>query len=55
VQAVAHRRRLGHRGDDVVGEVARVGAGEAHPLDALDGADGAQQLPNASRSPNERP
>jgi hypothetical protein len=55
VQAVADRRRLGHGGDDVVGEVARVGAGEAHPLDAVDRADRAQSLPKASRSPKERP
>ena len=40
---------LGHRGDDVVGEGGRVRAGEAHPLEALDLAAGAQQL--AEREP----
>ena len=42
-------RRLGHRVDDVVGEVARVRAGEAHPLQPVDRAAGAQQL--AEREP----
>ena len=36
--------RLGHRGDHVVGEVARVRAGEAHPLQPVDAAAGPQQL-----------
>ena len=31
----AHRRRGGHGGDHVVAEVLGMGAGEAHPLDAL--------------------
>jgi hypothetical protein len=36
--------RLGHRGDDVVGELRRVRAGEPHPLEPVDLAAGAQQL-----------
>ena len=44
VQARHDVRRLGHRDDDVVGERGRVRAGEAHPLEALDLAAGAQQL-----------
>ena len=41
--------RLGHRVDDVVGEAARVRAGEPHPLEPVDVAAGAQQL--AEREP----
>ena len=41
--------RLGHRGDDVVGERGRVRAGEPHPLQPVDLAAGAQQL--AERQP----
>ena len=44
VQAGHHVRRLGHRLDDVVGEVPRVRAGEAHPLEPVDVAAGPQQL-----------
>ena len=44
-----HVGGLGHRRDDVVGERRRVRAGEAHPLQALDLAAGAQQL--AEREP----
>ena len=44
-----HVRRLGHRGDDVVGEVARVRAGEPDPLQPVDRAARAQQL--AEREP----
>jgi hypothetical protein len=42
-------RRLGHRDDDVVGEVLGVRRGEAHPLEPLDVAAGAEQL--AEREP----
>ncbi|GAB4000262.1 hypothetical protein GCM10029992_31610 [Glycomyces albus] len=44
MELVAHVRGLGHRRDHVVGEIARVGAGEADPVEALDLAAGAQEL-----------
>ncbi len=44
VQLVHHVRGLGHRGDHVVGEVARVRRGEADALQAVDLAGRAQQL-----------
>jgi hypothetical protein len=44
VQAGHHVRGLRHRGDHVVGEVARVRRGEADPLKPVDLAAGAQQL-----------
>jgi hypothetical protein len=44
VQRRADRRRLGHRGDDVVGEVARVRAGEADAFDPGHRADRPEQL-----------
>ncbi len=44
MQLVHHVRGLGHRGDHVVREVARVRRGEADPLQALDLPGGAQQL-----------
>ena len=44
VQLRADVRRLGHRRDHVVGEVARMRAGEAHPLEPVDLAAGPQQL-----------
>jgi hypothetical protein len=48
--------RLGHRGDDVVGEVPRVRAGEAHPLQPSTAPHGAQQLAEGgARSPNSTP
>ena len=37
-------RRLGHGSNDVVGEVARMRTGEAHPLEALDAPTGTQQV-----------
>ena len=49
VQARHDVGRLGHRGDDVVGEGRGVRAGEAHPLEPVDLAAGAQQL--AEREP----
>ena len=44
VQRVADVRRLGHRVDHVVGEVARVRGGEPDPLQPVDRAAGPQQL-----------
>ena len=44
VQLRHHVRRLGHRLDDVVGELRRVRRGEAHPLQPLDLAARPQQL-----------
>ena len=44
VDVLADLRRLGDRGDDVVGEIERVGRREAHALDAVDGGHRAQQL-----------
>ena len=44
VQLVHHVGRLGHRLDHVVGELRGVRRGEAHPLQPLDLAAGAQQL-----------
>ncbi len=44
VQLRHHVRRLGHGGDDVVGEVAGVRGGEADALQAVDVPAGAQQL-----------
>ncbi len=44
VQLRADVRRLGHRGDDVGGEVARVRRGEPDPLQPVDVAAGPQQL-----------
>ena len=43
MQARHHRFGLGHRGDDVVGECGRMGAGETHPLQSFDAAHGAQE------------
>ena len=44
MQVLANGRRLGHGLDRLGSEVFRVGAGEAHPSDAVDGPDGPQQL-----------
>src|SRR3954462_3432248 len=44
VRVLADRRALGHRGDHGRAEVLRVRAGEADPLDPVDGVVGAQQL-----------
>ncbi len=44
VQLRHHVRRLGHRRDDVVGELRGVRRGEPHPLQSLDLAARAQQL-----------
>jgi hypothetical protein len=49
VQAVTDVRRLGHRGDHIVGEVLRMRAGEPHAFQAVDIATGPQQL--AERQP----
>ncbi len=53
VQVVADRRRLGHGGDGLGAQVLRVRAGEAHPPDALDGADGPQQRGEERAAPGQ--
>ena len=50
-----HVRRLRHGGDDVVSEVPGVRRGEAHPLEPVDLAAGAQQLGEREPVPERGP
>ena len=44
VELLAHVRHVAHRGEHVGGEVLRVGAGEAHPLQPVDVAEDVEHL-----------
>jgi hypothetical protein len=50
VDVLAHLRRLGHGGDDALGEVVRVRAGEPHAPDPLHRPDRAQEVGEVVRA-----